>query len=154
MAKPLAWNPTPVDPKLELMKQLEAAPREHAEALLAALETLQTAHDKGVLGLVHGVIGGKDIIASELAKGMKSTEGVNAIRNGIALAKMLGGTDPDMLERVAKSFSDADRELREEAASKPPGVWALMKRVFSEDGRRGISAATKLLVAFGRATRQ
>jgi uncharacterized protein YjgD (DUF1641 family) len=153
MAKKLEFKPAPVDPREELVKQLQAAPREHAEALLLALQTLQTAHDKGVLDLVKGLMGGRDILATEMGKAMKSTEGVNALRNMISLGKMLGGTDPEMLQRLAKDFAETDRELRDEAKQKPPSLWAMGKRVFSQDGRRGISVATRLLMALGRASR-
>lgn len=154
MAKPLAWNPVPVDPKLELMKQLEAAPQEHAEALLAALQTLQTAHDKGVLSLAQGLIGGKDILATELGKGLKTAEGVNAIRNGIAMAKILGSTDPELLGRIAKSLEEANVGMKQEAKGKTPGMWALLKRVFSEDGRRGMSFVTRMLMGLGKAMKE
>jgi uncharacterized protein YjgD (DUF1641 family) len=96
MAHPIVFKPKPVDPQLELMKRVEAAPREHAEALLVAWDTLQTAHDQGLLDLAQGLMGGKDKIASTLAEGVKTPEAIAAIRNGIALAKVLGALDPDL----------------------------------------------------------
>jgi len=152
MAIPLSFKPAPVDPRAELMKQLQAAPQEHAEALLVLFQTLQTAHDKGVLDLVHGLIGGKDIIATELAAGMKSTEGVNALRNAIALGRILSSLDPDLLQRLSEGFGKSAAEAA--AEQEPPSLWQLFKRATSKDARRGMSFGVRLLTSLGRATRQ
>ena len=53
MANPLHFVPK-VDPKLELQRQLDAAPLENAEALLVAYDILKTAHANGTLDLVNG----------------------------------------------------------------------------------------------------
>ena len=60
MAIPLRFKPLPVDPKRELQRQLAAAPTEHAEALLVLWNLLETAHQKGILDLVDGMISAKD----------------------------------------------------------------------------------------------
>ncbi|MDE1160835.1 MAG: DUF1641 domain-containing protein [Acidobacteriaceae bacterium] len=150
MAVKLAFTPAPIDPKTELMKQLEAAPREHAEALLELFRTLQTAHDQGVLGLANGLIGGKDAIATEVAKGMNTTEGVSAIRNAIALAKIAGSIDPDLLQRITDGLAQSSAEAT--AEKEPPSLWQLFKRAISKDARRGMSFGVRLLVSLGRAT--
>jgi hypothetical protein len=68
MANPIPFKPALVDPRTELTRRLEAAPTEHAEALLVAWNILQTAHDEGVLDTVHGLIGAKDTIFAKLAE--------------------------------------------------------------------------------------
>jgi len=151
MAHPLTFKPAPVDPHRELMNLVESAPRDHAEALLDLWELLQTAHDKGILDLAEGLIAGKDIIAGKLAEGAALPESVAAIRNGIAMARILGSLDPDMLQRLARGLDEAHLQHRKE--QKPPSLWQLFRRSTSAEARRGLSFLTLLLSALGRATR-
>ncbi|MFC6645774.1 DUF1641 domain-containing protein [Granulicella cerasi] len=150
MAVPIAFKPAPIDPREELMKQLEAAPREHAEALLELLQVLQVAHDNGTLGLVHGVIGGRDAIATEVAKGVKKPESIAAIRNAIALAKIAGMLDPDLLQRITENMQQASDEAA--AEPEPPSLWQIFRRATSRDARRGMGLGVRMLAAFGKAT--
>jgi uncharacterized protein YjgD (DUF1641 family) len=168
MAHPITFKPKPVDPHVELMQRVEAAPREHAEALLVAWDLLQSAHDKGLLDLAQGLVEGKDIITGKLAEAANLPESVAAIRNGMALARVLGSLDPDMLQRLAKSLDEASKKKvaseqkaaqhgsqhKEKSAPKPPGIFAITKRALSADGRRGLAFATDLLVALGRAIKE
>ena len=153
MAHPITFKPQPVDYHKELMRRVEEAPREHAEALLVAWDLLQTSHDQGILELAQGLIGGKDIIAGKLADAAKLPESVTAIRNGMALARILGSLDPDLLQRLAKSFDAAALQHRDEE-KEPPSLWRLFRRSTSADARRGLSFLTDLLVALGRATKK
>ena len=167
MAHAITFKPLPVDPHLELMKRLDAAPRAHAEAMLVAWDLLQTAHDQGILDLVHGLIGGKDVIAGKLADAANLPESIAAIRNGIAMARLLGALDPDMLHRLAKELDEAARpqleqekqaamhgkKAAEQKSSKSPGWWQIIKLAFSADARRGVGFGLKMLTALGRATR-
>ncbi len=152
MAHPITFKPQPVDYHKELMQRVETAPREHAEALLVAWDLLQTSHDQGILELAQGLIGGKDIIAGKLAEAASVPESVTAIRNGIALARILGSLDPDMLQRLAQGFDKASKEHQEE--KEPPSLWTLFRRSTSRDARRGLSFLTSLLVALGRAAKR
>ena len=104
MAHPISFVPQPVDPHVELMRKVEAAPRDHAEALLVAWDTLQTAHDQGILDLLQGLIGGRDVIAGKLAEAVVLPESIEVIRNLIAFGRILGAVDPDMLHRLAKAM--------------------------------------------------
>jgi uncharacterized protein YjgD (DUF1641 family) len=150
LANPLPFKPAPHDPHVELARRVAAAPRDHAEALLAAWETLQTAHDKGVLDLVHGLIGGRDAIASKLAEAGNQPETIAALRNAISLARILASLDPATLDHLAKALDGAAREA--ESHAKPPGLWTLAKRAFSADSRRGISWMLTVVSALGRST--
>jgi uncharacterized protein YjgD (DUF1641 family) len=176
MAHPIEFKPAPLDPKRELMRRVEAAPNEHAEALLAAWGLLQTAHDQGILDLAQGLMGGKDIIAGKLAEAANLPESLAAIRNGIALARVLASFDPDMLQRLARALDESSREtmVHEDIAAKhgekaakahdtgkgkkkpeekPPSLWRIAKMAVSEDGRRGMAFGMKLLTAVGRAAK-
>src|ERR1700761_3007500 len=110
MAHPITFVPPKHDPRKELMERVEAAPHEHAEALLAAWEVLQTAHDKGMLDLAKGLIGGKDVITGKLAEAANTPEVISGIRNGMAAARGLASLDPDMLQRMARSLDEAAEE--------------------------------------------
>jgi len=152
MASPISFKPLPVDPHQELMNRVEAAPRQHAEALLVAWDLLQTAHDQGILDLAQGLLGGRDIIAGKLAEAGKSEEGVAVLRNALAVGRILGSFDPDMLQRMAKAFEAEGDPPRVE--KKPPSLWQLFRGATSEDGRRGIGFLTTMLAKVGAATRK
>lgn len=151
MANPIAFHPHS-DHKLNLQRRLEAAPEEHAEALLVLWDVLQAAHDEGILDTAHGLVTAKDTILGKLAEGAKGPEGVAAIRNGIALAKVLAAIDPDALDRVVRAVTAAEVEQR--AEGKPPSLWGLAKRAMSEDSRRGLSFMTLVLQGVGKSLKR
>lgn len=152
MANPVQFEPQPVDPHLELMRRVEAAPRDHAEALLVAWDVLQTAHDKGMLDLLQGLLGGRDIISGKLAEIASTEEGIRLLRNLLALGRILASIDPEVLQRLGKALDySAQAHAAEEKA---PGLISLFLRLRSEDGRRGLSFVTHLLTELGRATRE
>ncbi len=145
MANPIAFVPKPLDPREGLMKRLEAAPREHAEALLVAYDLIQAAHDEGILDLLHGAVKHKNTVFEHLAEGARMQESIDSLRNLISLGKMVGALDPETLSCVSAAISTASSPKAEE----PLSMWGLFKRVSSREGRRGISLGVELLVALG-----
>jgi uncharacterized protein YjgD (DUF1641 family) len=152
MANPLTFKPNPVDPHHELGRRLDAAPVEHAEALLALYDTLQAAHDKGILDAVHGMISARDAIAGQLAKFAKAPEGEAGIRNLLQSARLLASVEPEMLERLTNALTDASVQHQRERT--PPTLWEMFKRASSEDGRRGLSFFTHILTSLGRSLKK
>jgi uncharacterized protein YjgD (DUF1641 family) len=148
MANPIRFTPALIDPKLELQKRVDAAPVEHAEALLVAWDVLQSAHDKGLLDALQGMIDAKDTIAGKVAEYAKLPEGIAGIRNLLTAAKILTELDPEVLEKLSRAIRAASGEHGKETT--PPSLWQITKRAMSEDGRRGLSFATLLLTGFGR----
>jgi uncharacterized protein YjgD (DUF1641 family) len=151
MANPIKFEPPAVDPRMELNRRLDAAPAEHAEALLVVWDILQTAHDEGVLDAVHGLVGAKDTVLGKLAEYAALPEGKAALRNLISLGKVLGTLDPESLDCLTESMRDASLAHGREA--KPASLWQIGRRVASEDGRRGLSFLTRLLCGLGRSLR-
>ncbi len=147
MANPIQFKAR-VDPKKELAKQLDAAPYQDAEAMLIVYDILRTAHENGTLGLIQGLVGGRDMIAGELAKYARMPGGINAIRNVLALSKILMAFDPETLDAVTKEVTSATGQHRTE--DKPPSLWAITRRVFSADSLRALSFLTLMLQALGR----
>ena len=152
MANPLQFKPIAADPRTELQRRLAEAPTEHAEALLVAWDILEAAHDQGILDAVHGLIGAKDTIAGKLAEYAKTPEGIAALRNILAAAKIIAALDPETLDRLSKSVVAASEQHQRE--QKPPSLWQLFKRTNSEDGRRGLSFLTLLVTGLGRSFRR
>jgi len=152
MANPLTFKPLPVDPHLELERRLNAAPREHAEALLVVYDIIQAAHDNGLLDTAHGLISARDTIIGKLAEYAKTPEGETGIRNLLAAAKMLAALDPEILDQLSRSVVTAAQQHQQE--QKPPSLWQLFKRTNSEDSRRGLSFLTLLLSGFGRSLKR
>ena len=152
MANPIQFVPKSVDPKLELQRRLAAAPNEHAEALLVAFDLLEEAHRQGVLDALHGAIGAKDTVVRLLAKYSAEEISVNAIRNLLALGKMLGSLDPEPISNLSKEMAAALAAHKNE--QEPPSLWRLFRRSTNADARRGLSLMTMMLCAFGRSTRE
>ena len=148
MANPLAYKLPTVEPRLELDRRLAAAPREHGEALLAAWDLLESAHNQGVLDALQGAVNARDTIAGTLAQYARQEESIHAMRNALALVQILGSLDPQILESVATAMAEASEQHRNE--EKPPSLWKLIRRVNSEDSRRGLSFLTLMLAGLGR----
>ena len=155
MAIPIAFTPKPVDPHQELMHLVEAAPREHAEALLGAWDLLQAAHDQGMLEILHGLMGGRDIIAEKVAIAAKSDEAVALMRNVMSISRIVAAFDPGTLQRMAQSVEGAPSSPLEpeKPAPEPPSLWQLFGKLREPDTRRGLGFALEMLNAFGRSTR-
>src|ERR1035438_7425229 len=149
MANPIAFTPKQADSKLELQRRLAAAPNEHAEALLVAYDLLDEAHRQGILDALHGAIGAKDTILGIIADYSSQPMSVNALRNLLALGKILGTLDPDPISNLSSEMASAMESQREENA--PPTLWQLFKRLREPGTRRGLSFLTSVLAALGRA---
>jgi uncharacterized protein YjgD (DUF1641 family) len=152
MANPISFKPKAVDPKLELQRRLAAAPNDHAEALLVAYDLLEEAHRQGILDALHGAIGAKDTIVGLLAKYSAEEISVNAIRNLLALGKVLGTLDPGPLSQLSKEMTSAMETHKSE--KEPPSLWQLFRHANQTEARRGLSFLTLMLSAFGRATKR
>jgi uncharacterized protein YjgD (DUF1641 family) len=152
MAKPIAFKPVTVDFKADLIRRLEKAPDEHAAALLAAYDVLQVAHDKGILDLLHGMIGTKDAIFAKLAEYASTPEGIAGIRNLLTAAKILTELDPEVLDQLSKAMAGATEEHKRELYA--PSMWQIIKRTTSEDSRRALSFLTLLLSGFGKSLKK
>ncbi len=152
MAKPIALTPRPHDPREEEQKQLQSAPVEHAEAILSAYKTLQTLHDSGTLDILRGVAGASDHLIGQLSAGLNTPEIIRGLRNLLTLSKLLGNIEPDLLEAIASSVSEAIDKSRKESPD-PPSTWEILKRSRSEDSRRTQNAVVNILEAVGRELR-
>ncbi len=149
MANPIAFKPAPVDPKQELQRRLRAAPDKHAEALLVAYDVLQSAHDEGLLDMLHGMIASKDYITGKIAYYAKLPGGTGAIRNLLNAVKILTELDPETLECFTNAITAAATEHK--AEKQPPSLWQIAKRATSEDSRRAMSFMTLILSSIGKA---
>ena len=109
----------------DLDVRLEAAPAKHAEAILAAYEVLQLMHDKGVLELMRGTLGGGDAVIQQAVAVATEAGSIRAARNTLLLLKTLGELDPELLSdftrAVAPAFSQACRQQ-----ATPPGLFKLL----------------------------
>lgn len=140
MANPIQFSPK-VDPQHELQRRLEAAPAQHAEALLVLYDVIEEAHNQGLLDLLHGAIGSKDAIAAKLAFYAKQPLSTQAIRNLLIFADLLGSLNPNILaETTQQAIAPQDQ---------PPSLWSLFRKAASPDGRRGMGMFLALVCGFG-----
>ena len=138
MAKPIEFR-TSTDPRKELQCKLASAPREHAEALLATLELLETAHQKGVLDLLRGAIGSKNAIAAKISEYAAEQQSTQVMRNLLVLSQALSKVD--LGSALSPPAESQDRNS--------PSLWESLKILRSDDGRRGLYSIASLMRSFG-----
>ena len=149
MAKPIPFEVPQRDPHRELQSRLEAAPVEHAEALLAVYDVLQGLHDRGVLDMVRGGLGASDKIIETIVDAAKSPEAVRGIRNLIVVSKLMGTLEPELLHRFGVAFHEA-LTVAKVQAKEPPSLFAILNQFRGKQLRRGLVLINSLLEAFGR----
>ena len=149
MAQPISLNLAPRDQRRNLDSRLQQAPSEHAEALLAGYEVLQGLHDRGVLEVMRGALGGSDKILEQVVAVASGPEAIRASRNLLLLVTALGEIDPALLSDLTRAVPKALVQANAEE-NKPPGLFKLMSTFLNKDFRRGLAACNDLMVAFGK----
>lgn len=149
MARPIPLELPPRDPQRELNSRLEQAPLEHAEAVLAAYEALQSLHDSGVLEVFRGTLNGGGKILGQVVEVARGPEAIRTTRNLLLLVKALGEIEPALLSDLTRAVPRALVQANSEEA-KPPGLFKLMSTFWRKDFRRGLAAFNDLIVMFGR----
>jgi uncharacterized protein YjgD (DUF1641 family) len=140
MSQPIPFKARSRNFREELRVRLEHAPADHAEAILASYEVLQGLHERGVLELLRGVLGGGDSVLEIAVEAAKTPAAIRGIRNLIIMLKLAGSIDPDQLHAVL-----------DVGHKKAPSLWEIGKRARTDDARRGIQTAVALLGIFGAA---
>ena len=131
---------TPRNSRDDLIRRIEQAPVEHAEALLAAYALLERLHEKGIIDLVNGLLSAGDTVVERVVDLISSREMVTALRMALILTNLLNSIDPDKLHAV---ISNAGKET--------PSLLAIAKQATSKDARRSIAAAVGLVNVLGEA---
>ncbi len=148
MAQPIPLTLPPRDQQHELGVRLQAIPAKHAEAIVAAYEVLQLMHDKGVLELMRGTLGGGEVVVQQAVAIAKDPASIRASRNALLLIKVLGEVEPSLLNDFTSALPKALVQANREA--KPPGLFKLLRTFFDADFRRGLAAFSDLLQVFGQ----
>src|ERR1700686_5383237 len=146
MAQPIAFH-APAKPAPANTERLRNAPAEHAEALLSAYELLQLLHDRGVLSLLRGLVGGGDELISTIAAAVDTPESIRAIRNFLLLTKFFANIPPDVLSSLADTVNSG---AKREKAQKAPGLLHLLWRLRNEDSRHAAAVGLDLLEGLGK----
>jgi uncharacterized protein YjgD (DUF1641 family) len=147
MAEPILLKLPPQDPREALYHRLENAPKEHAEALLAACDILQGLHDRGLLELAKGALGSSDKVLQIAVDAVNTPEAIGAMRRGIILAKLANSVDPALLEGLERAVPEG---LAEAAKPRPMGMFSILKKLLGRDSRRVLVAAACILESLGK----
>jgi uncharacterized protein YjgD (DUF1641 family) len=137
MAQPISYIPS--------QPTRNADPR--AEAIGSALDLLQVLHQRGVLDLLHGLVGAGDQVADIVTTALNTPEAIGGMRNFLLLSKFFASVPPEVLSRLVQTATEgAAREKSQE----PPGLLHLMRRMNSPDARHGLAVMIDLLEAIGK----
>jgi uncharacterized protein YjgD (DUF1641 family) len=148
MARPIALELPPRDPREELRKRLEQAPVEHAEALIDSYELLSQLHDHGIFEMLRGALGASDKLIGTAVLAAKSDDSVRAIRNVIILGKVLAAINPEVLQCVATAASET-LGCYEKPVIEPPGLISLLSQFRHKELRRSVALLNRFLEKLG-----
>lgn len=148
MGQPIAYAVPARNVREELREKVEAAPVEHAEAVLAAFDLLQKLHEQGVLDILRGAVGAKDDLLRTLVKTAQEPAAAKGLRNVLVLVNALGSVEPDMLHGLVRAVPEALEHMKSEP--KVPGLFGLLRHFASAEMRRGVVFVNSVLEAMGR----
>jgi uncharacterized protein YjgD (DUF1641 family) len=130
---------TPRNSRTDLIRRVEQAPVEHAEAVLAVYDLLERLHEKGIIDLLNGLLAAGDTVVERVVN-LISSRMVTALRMSLMYSNLLNSINPDELHAV---ISNASKDT--------PSLFAIGKQAASKDARRGMAAAVSLLELLGKA---
>jgi uncharacterized protein YjgD (DUF1641 family) len=149
MARPIALEVAPRDPREELRVKLEQAPIDHAQALLAGYEVLQLLHERGILDILRGMLAARDELLDTLVAEVDKPAVIRAVRNLFFWRRTLGQLEPSSFTTIFKAIPEG---LARATAPRdqPPNLFGLARRAVSKDSLRGLAAGIDFLETFGR----
>ncbi len=80
---------TPIDSRRDLIRRIDQAPVEHAEAVLAAYDVLQCLHESGALALLRGLLSARKTVTSHVVDVVSSKEAVTGLRIALMFGTLL-----------------------------------------------------------------
>jgi uncharacterized protein YjgD (DUF1641 family) len=129
---------TPPDSRLDLVRRIESAPREHAEAVLEAYDVLQRLHDTGALALVNGLLSAENTVIDKVSDVVSSKQAVTVLR----IAMILGGA-------LTSIDADSVRAAVAEAEKRTPSPWQILRTACSKEVRKALGLGVALARIFG-----
>lgn len=149
MAKPIQLDFPPRSVKAELQQRLAEAPAEHAAAILELLELIQVLHERNVLSTLRGAVGAGENLVSYAAHAAAQPESIRAMRNFLALSKIFGKLDPELIEAVERSIPAQLQDRNERRMTPAPSFWKIGKLFLSAPVRRALMASGFILAGIG-----
>jgi uncharacterized protein YjgD (DUF1641 family) len=144
MAKAVEFREfTPRNSRNDLLRRLEQAPEQHAEALLSAYDLLQRMHENGLIDIAGGLLSAGDTVVERVSDVASSKQVVTALRLVLMLTNLLNTLDADKIAAILSS-----------PESKPHSLWTIGKDAMSEDARVGLATAVRLLKVIGSSLRE
>lgn len=136
MAEPIKFRPPPAEVN---------GARDELEMLLSTL------HKSGVLRTLTGLFGGLPAVTDVALEHVQSQGGKRLSGNLAVLATSLTRLEPHAVQRLVRGLVKGSERIVTNAAARPPGFFRLLRRMHSEDARRGLQAVTILLESIGQA---
>lgn len=149
MAKPIQLDFPPRNRQAELQQRFAEASSEHAAALIELLELLEVLHQRNVLSTLRGAVGAGDSLISYAAHAAAQPESIRALRNLLALTKILGQIDPELIESVQRSIPPALKDRNERRNTPAPSLWKIAKTFWSPPVRRTLMGVGFVLAGIG-----
>jgi uncharacterized protein YjgD (DUF1641 family) len=149
MAQPIRFTVPPPDPRVVLRERLERAPEEHAEAVLAAYDLLQTLHDRGILDVTATALAASDELLDKVVDGVNTPGAIRALRNLLFWQGILGSIEPKWFKGLVEAIPEGLKVATAER-DEPVRLWTLLRRGLSRDSLRGLAAGVDFLESFGR----
>jgi uncharacterized protein YjgD (DUF1641 family) len=148
MAKPIALEIAPRDPRKELLAKLESAPVEHAAAILDSYELLQALHEAGVLEMLRGAVTAKDQLVDSAVNTAQTPEAVRALRNALIFGKVMGSINPELMQCFASAIGETLGSERRPVID-PPGLFSLLGQFRRPELRRSVALLNQFLETLG-----
>jgi uncharacterized protein YjgD (DUF1641 family) len=129
---------TPPNSRLDLVRRIESAPREHAEAILEAYDVLQRLHDTGALALVNGLLSAENTVIDKISDVVSSKQAVTMLRIAMILGGALTSIDANSVHAAV-----------EEAETRTPSLWQILRTACSKEVRKALGLGVALARIFG-----
>jgi uncharacterized protein YjgD (DUF1641 family) len=149
MAQPIRSYTPHRNEQDEFRAKVENAPVQHAKAVLAAYELLQEAQDHGVLDTLRGAVGAGDAIVDKVSEFASTAEGIRAMRNFLALSRVVSNLDPEKVDAVANAITE-DQCRGKVPGCEPPSLLKSLQRMNSRNSRRTLATIAAVTDAFGK----
>jgi uncharacterized protein YjgD (DUF1641 family) len=149
MARPIQIDFPVRDHRAELQQRLADAPTEHAAAILEFLDLLDVLHKRNVLSTIRGAVGAGDDLIGHISKAAAQPESIRALRNLLALSKILGSIDPELIESVQRSIPPQFKDRYARRQTPAPGFFQIARTFWSVPVRRALMAVGLVLAGIG-----